>query len=128
MQKFFSTKNKTNPLSTIPIQQSVTTSYSSPPLPKKKKAKHTHGTTIRATYPSYERRSLPIKQYEVPHSKILWSHVETLSHLTAQRELTKLNKKCPLGIGNIEGEPDNKYQRNMLKKAFSYCFLHSCLV
>lgn len=116
MQKFFSTKNKNNPLSTIPIQQSVTTSFSSPPLPKKKKAKHTHGTTIRATYPSYERRSLPIKQYEVPHSKILWSHVETLSHLTAQRELTKLNKKCPLGIGNIEGEPDNKYQRNMLKK------------
>ena len=111
MQKFFSTKSTENTSVTSTIFSSSTSSISSP-LPKKKKAKHTHATTIRATHSSYNSKSSPVKLYQLPRSDLLWSHVDTLTHLTAQREVKKLNKKCALGIVSID-EPDNKYQRKM---------------
>ncbi len=126
MRKFFSTKSTRPALVPSPVSSSQTALPTAPP--PNKKAKHTHPPRIRATYPSHHPKG-PKRLDQLPRSDLLWGHVATLTHFTAQREVKKLNKKCALGIGNIESEPDNKYQRKMLQKIAHEKLKHpNCIV
>jgi predicted GIY-YIG superfamily endonuclease len=121
----------TGPPMTSPVPSSQTALPTAPP--PNKKAKHTHPPRIRATYPSHHPKG-PKRLDQLPRSDLLWGHVATLTHFTAQREVNKLNQQCALGIGDTNPDgmvlaPDNKYQRKMLQKIIAEKWKHpNCIV
>ena len=131
MRKFFSTKSTRPALLPSPVSSSQTALPTAPP--PNKKAKHTHPPRIRATYPSHHPKG-PKRLDQLPRSDLLWGHVATLTHFTAQREVNKLNQQCALGIGDTNPDgmvlaPDNKYQRKMLQKIIAEKWKHpDCVV